>query len=238
MKVVLLACAVLALVGSSAAAAATGGSGTYTASGRTDYLVLFNSGSAPWLSFYLVSPAGTTFVGGATTAGESTARCILGQPDGTADEVECGPLSATTAPPNVHLGFVATLNVPAPCGASYELDVSTTGLPPYTRIGDVTFSGSCAALQPAAVTPPTLQGLPRVGHTLTATAPTWNEPPTRVGYQWQRCTASGCTAIKGATRLRLALDGRDAGHRVRIVATATIGDVKVVSGSAAVAVRR
>ena len=232
-------CAVLALVAVAVPTgrAADGGSGTYTANGRTYYFALFNNGTTTWQFFSLVGPPGTVFVGGATVTGESTARCVLAQPDGTADEIECGPLSPTAAPSTAHFTFVAVLSAPVACGAPFRLEVSSTGTRPYASVGDVTYAGSCTAVKPAAVTRPAIHGTPAVGGALKASAPTWSAPPTRVAYQWQLCSAATCSAIKGATRLTLRLDKRDAGRAVRIVATATVDGVTVTSASKTVVVR-
>jgi hypothetical protein len=234
-RVVVILCAG-ALVGAAAPAgrAADGGSGTYTATGRTYYVKLFNTGTTPWQFFFLVGPAGTVVVGGATVIGESTARCVVGQPDGLPAEIECGPL---TAAPTLHFGFVVTLSAPTACGASFQLDVSSTGVAPFTRVGDVTFAGSCTSASPHVVARPTLHGMPTVGNTLTASAPTWSAPPSRVEYQWQLCTTASCSPIRGATGLTLKLRSRDAGHAVRIVATASIDGDTVTSSSKAIAVR-
>lgn len=197
---------------------------------------LFNGGTTAWQYFIVVGTSGTRFVGG-TTSNESSARCIVGQPDGQADEIECGPVSAGVVPPNGHIGFVATLGAFPECGASFQLYVSSTGTPPFSRVGDATFSGSCAAVPPAAVTPPGLHGVSTVGHSLIASAPTWNEAPTRVSYQWQLCTETGCTPIKGATRLTLKLTKRMAGHTVRVVSIATFDGRNVESVSKRIAIR-
>jgi hypothetical protein len=233
---VAVAAACLALVCVSAASAADGGSGTYTSTGRTYDFNLFNGGTTAWQYFILVGTSGTRFVGG-TTANESSARCVVGQPDGQANEIECGPVSASVIPPNGHLGFVATLSVLPDCGAPFELYVSSTGTLPFSRVGDATLSGSCTAVRPEAVTPPTLHGAPTVGRTLTATAPNWSTTPMRVTYQWQLCTRTGCAPIKSATRLTLKLTKRTAGHTVRIVATATFDGLKVESVSKRIAIR-
>ena len=196
---------------------------------------LFNGGTTSWQYFILVGPPGTRFVGG-TTANESSARCVVGQPDGQANEIECGPVSANVIPPNGHIGFVATLSAFPECGAPFQLSISSTGTPPFSRVGDATFSGSCAAVLPGAVTPPTLHGVPTVGRTLTATAPAWSATPMRVAYQWQLCTKAGCAPIKSAIRLTLKLAKRTAGHTVRIVATATFDGRKVESVSKKIAI--
>jgi hypothetical protein len=235
---VAVACAAVGLIGAGARAgtAGDGGSGTYTSSGTSDYMVLFNAGTTRWMFFHLVGPPGTVFVAGETAA-ETSARCVVGQPNGLPNEIECGPLAMSVAPAGLHLTFVATTTAPVACRAPFELDVSSTGAAPLTRVDDVTYAGSCATLEPAAVTRPTIHGTPTAGSVLTATAPVWNVQPASVAYRWQLCSAAGCAAIRGATKLTLRLDRRDRGHRVRIVATATVGGVTITSASKAVAVR-
>jgi hypothetical protein len=213
-----------------------GGSGTYVATGRTSYFDLINTGTAAWQSFYLVGPPGTVFIGGAN-ATEFSALCVVGQPDGQLNEIECGPLSPNVMPVSAHMAFTATLSAPVACGAPFQLAVSSTSVPPYTRGQDVTeVAASCIAATPRALVPPTVHGKPTVGHTLAATAPTWSSPPTSVTYVWQRCTASDCTSIPGTTGLRLSLTRRDAGRVVRLVASAIIDGVAVRTSSAKLAV--
>jgi hypothetical protein len=111
-----------------AAAAAIGGSGTYTVRGGNYDFALYNSGTTAWQYFSLVGPPGTQFVGG-RTATESMTRCVVGPPA----ELECGPLSPTIAPPLAHLAFTATLASPVPCGASFAFYVGTSGSSSLTR---------------------------------------------------------------------------------------------------------
>lgn len=232
------ACAALALLGAGARAgtAGDGGSGTYTSSGTSYYMILFNAGTTRWMYFHLVGPPGTVFVAGETAA-ETSARCVVGQPNGMANEIECGPLAMSVAPAGLHLTFVATTTAPVACRAPFELDVSSTGIAPFTRVDDVTYAGSCATLKPGVVTRPAIHGTPTVGSVLTATAPVWSVQPTSVAYRWQLCTHARCSSIRGATRLTLRLDRRYEGHSVRIVATATVGGVTMTSVSKAIAVR-
>ena len=215
------------------AAAADGGSGTYTALQRTYYFTLFNSGTTIWQYFVLSGPAGASFVGG-TTGIENSAHCVPGRPDGVANEIECGPLTLAAG---VHLGLVAALAAPVTCGAPFQLDVSSNAAASFTRVGDVTLSGSCTAATPEATTPPAIHGTPAVGRTLTATPPTWSATPRRVTYRWQLCTKTGCAPITGATKLSLKLTKRVGGHTVRIVATATFDSRQFESVSKRVAVR-
>jgi hypothetical protein len=233
---VAVAGACLASVFVAAAAAADGGSGTYTSAGPTYDFNLFNGGSTAWQYFIVVGASGTRFVGG-STGNESSARCVVGQPDGQANEMECGPMSPGVIPPTGHLAFVATLNAFPDCGAPFQVYAGSTGTPPFSRVGDATFSGSCAAVPPRALATPSVHGVPRVGRTLTATAPTWNATPTRVAYQWQLCTATGCVPIESATRLTLRLTKRTAGRTVRIASVATFGGLQVESVSKRIAVR-
>jgi hypothetical protein len=227
----------VALLFAGVAAAADGGSGTYTSSADTYDFNLFNSGTTTWQYFVLIGPDGASFVGGANAA-EATARCIPGQPDGLANEIECGPLSPSLSPPTAHFGFVATLRAPVACGASFQLEVSSNGASSFSRAGDAVFAGSCNAAQPSAVRVPVIHGRPVVGRVLSATPAVWSETPTSVRYQWQRCTVTQCARIAGATSLELRLTRRDARHSVRILATAAIGGELVQTASKKIAVAR
>ena len=168
---------------------------------------------------------------GGATIGEITARCLPGQPDGGVNEIECGPVSAAGLAPGTRIGFVATMSATPACGAPFQLEVSSTGAPPYTPAGNATFAGSCTAVTPAVVGPPTLRGRAIIGGRLVATPPTWNTTPTHVSYQWQLCTSARCLPIKNRTSLALTLTAADAGRAVRIVATASFGTGKLTSSS-------
>ncbi len=210
--------------------------GRTPSTGQTYFFNLFNSGTTAWQYFILVGTPGTRFVGG-TTGNEGSARCLVGQPDGLPNEIECGSMFVTVIPSGGHVPFVATLSAFPACGAPFQLYASSTGTPPFGRVGDATFSGSCAAPPPRAVTPPSLHGVPTVGRTLTATPATWSATPTRVTYQWQLCLRTRCAPIKGATGLKLKLTKRTAGHSVRIASTATFDSLQVESASKRIAIR-
>jgi hypothetical protein len=229
-------CATWVAVCTSPALAVDGGSGTYAATGTTYYFDFVNSGTAAWQFFTVVGPPGTTFIGGANAA-EQMARCVVGQPDGLPNEIECGPLSPNLAPAHTHISFVVTLSAPAACGARFQLAVSSTGVLPFTSAPDVTEAGPCTVASPTAIAPPTLHGTPAAGRTLTATPPTWSAAPTRVAYRWQRCTAAGCSPLPGANSLKLALTRADVGRSVRLVATALVDGATIVSTSKKLAVR-
>lgn len=230
MKTAALICIAAALACAKVASAGDNGSGTYIVTGQTYDFNLLNTGTTAWQYFALVGPSGTTFVGGATI-GEITTHCVAGQPDGGENEIECGPISSAGLAPGTRIGFVATMSSTPPCGAPFQLEVSSTGTLPYTPVANATFAGSCTAVPPEVVTPPALRGTPVVGDRLTATPPVWNTMPTEVTYQWQLCTATRCVPIKNHTSLALSLTAADAGHTVRIVTTATFDPGKLTSSS-------
>jgi hypothetical protein len=99
---------------------------------------------------------------------------------------------------------VTTLNAGATC-PSYDLRLGATA--PY----------------PTAM-PPTVQGTPVEGETLTATPGSWTGSPV-ITVQWQRCfmDGSGCSDVPGATNGDYKLGSNDVGHSYRVRATATEG---------------
>jgi subtilisin family serine protease len=82
-----------------------------------------------------------------------------------------------------------------------------------------------APAAPQNTTVPTVTGTAAVGHTLRATAGTWANEPTALGYQWQRCNTSGanCTNI-AATGTSYVLASADQGATVRVRVTASSPD--------------
>src|ERR1700761_1630743 len=108
MKAAALIATAAALVCANVASAGDGGSGTYIVTGQTYDFNLLNTGTTGWQEFELAGPTGTTFVGGALI-GEITAHCVVGQPDGGANEIECVPFSAAGLAPGTRIGFVATM---------------------------------------------------------------------------------------------------------------------------------
>jgi hypothetical protein len=95
-----------------------------------------------------------------------------------------------------------------------------------------------AGLVPASVAPPTISGVPAVGQTLTATAGSWSNGPSALGYQWQRCGAAGtaCSDIAGATGQTYVLGAGDGGSTIRVAVTAKNRDGAATVVSAATAV--
>ncbi len=80
-----------------------------------------------------------------------------------------------------------------------------------------------ALVAPASLTAPSISGVARVGQTVTASAGTWSGSPAVVTLQWARCDALGaaCSPIDGATADSYTAADADAGHTLRVVATAS-----------------
>jgi hypothetical protein len=72
---------------------------------------------------------------------------------------------------------------------------------------------------------PSITGTTTQGHLLTAADGTWTNSPTSFAYQWQDCDSAGasCTSIAGAIASTYTLQGSDAGHKIRVIVTATNG---------------
>ncbi len=217
------------------------GTGTYTASGTTYTFDLLNNGTTAWQYFYIVGPSVVSFVGGAT-AGESTARCVIGEPSGLPSEIECGPLSTAGLAPGTRVLLVVTTNGPAACGPTFQIGVSSVGAPTGAEATDVVVPGTCAVPPPSVVglplvlTRPAVHGTPVVGRVLTASAPTWSAASTHTVYQWELCSPD-CRRIAGATTRALRLTRLEAGHTVRLRATADVSGVALIALSDPVSVR-
>ncbi len=91
-----------------------------------------------------------------------------------------------------------------------------------TRLAGVFANRMRSGFVPAIVTPPVIAGLAQDGQTLTVSAGTWRNSPTRFGYQWRRCDAAGaaCTAIAGAAARTYAVTAADVGSTLRVAVTA------------------
>jgi len=223
-----LACALVA----AGAAGAAGLGGTYLANGSDYDFTLVNSETAAWQSFYLVAPSGTSFIGG-TTGNEESADCVIGPPD----KIECGPLPPSTIPPSASIPFVTTMASAATCGPAFALFVSTDGST-YVSAGDLVAAPSCGMQAPRALTPASLHGAPKTGATLRVVPPQWSAQPSRVTYQWERCTITSCVTIAGAASPSLRLTQADAKRTIRAAVTATIAGVQVRVLSVGLFVRR
>jgi hypothetical protein len=91
---------------------------------------------------------------------------------------------------------------------------------------------------PAAVTPPSVSGVPRRGNNLVASGGTWDnggapgEPD--IAYRWERCHRDGhaCAAIDGATAPVYTVGDADLNRRLRVVAIARNGEGTTEAASA------
>jgi hypothetical protein len=94
------------------------------------------------------------------------------------------------------------------------------GLP--VRLAKLMTGRMAAELAPKNVALPVVSGAPEVGQTLTSSSGLWNGTPTRLGFRWQRCNASGaaCVAIAGATSQTYTPTAGEVGSAIRVSVTA------------------
>jgi hypothetical protein len=100
---------------------------------------------------------------------------------------------------------------------------ATNGTPPDAT---ATSAPTAAVTAPPHIdSGPQISGTPAVGSTLAATASASGTPAPTVTYAWQRCDAAGagCTAIGSATSPTYKVVAGDAGHTLKVIATATNG---------------
>lgn len=213
-----VACALAAAGSAGAAGRQTGG---YVTNGHDYDFALVNSGTIAWSSFYLVAPAGVTFLGG-TTGNEASAVCAVG-PSST---ITCGPLSPSTVPPLAGVSFVATTASAAVCGPTFALFVSTDGAT-YVDAGDLGAAPACGRQAPRALGRPSILGVPKVGAIVRVGSVRWSAPPSHVSYRWERCTVTRCVTIAGTAGPSLRLTRADARRAVRAVVTATVAGARV-----------
>ena len=109
-----------------------GGSATYSRAGPAYAFDLTNFGTTTWQYVYLVGPSDAIFTSGQVTSGGS-APCLVGQPDGQPNEIECGPFSSGGTS-NTHVLVTSMLKAPVACCAPFQFYVNSTGSPPYTRV--------------------------------------------------------------------------------------------------------
>jgi hypothetical protein len=103
-----------------------------------------------------------------------------------------------------------------------------------TRLAGVFANRMRDGFVPAIATPPVIAGLAEEGQTLTASAGTWRNSPTRFAYQWRRCDAAGaaCTAVAGANARTYAVAVADVGSTLRVEVTARNASGSRISASA------
>ncbi len=86
-------------------------------------------------------------------------------------------------------------------------------------------SGTTSAVLPAVpvnTVLPSIGGTAQVGDTLTASAGSWSNNPTRYSYTWEACSGSTCAGISGAgTGDAYTLQAAQAGDTIEVAVTAT-----------------
>ena len=90
----------------------------------------------------------------------------------------------------------------------------------------LTYVASGFAAAPETTSPPTIDGAPIVGRTLTAGNGLWRNNPDTFRYRWMRCDAKGnnCNKISGAAEKTYDLLSTDVGHTIIVLVTARNND--------------
>jgi GH25 family lysozyme M1 (1,4-beta-N-acetylmuramidase) len=127
-----------------------------------------------------------------------------------------GALKASYTPVTADVGHALVVSVSAQTAAG----TARADSPPTLAVAS---SGTPPAAAPAATSPPTIQGTPQAGQTLSALVGTWNGSPTAFAFQWRRCTAgdSTCAVIPGASATNYTVTPGDIGATLSLVVTAT-----------------
>ena len=124
-------------------------------------------------------------------------------------------------------GVVALMRTQAPyaTAAAIEASLAASARPVSGTLNGI--PDAAAALRDLGTPGPTLQpvvfGQPATGQMLEALSGIWSGAGLGVTYQWERCGTATCTAIPGATRSTYRPEPADAGERLRVVESASIG---------------
>jgi hypothetical protein len=142
----------------------------------------------------------------------------------------CGPIAGAHAS--------AYSLVSADVGHTVRFQVDARNAGGTTRAVSAAFGPVAPAAAPAKNPPvntakPTISGTAQEGQTLTGSAGTWTNSPTKFEYRWRRCNTNGkgCDSIDGAHGTTYRLAGRDVGHRIdlRVQASNADGSNKATS---------
>jgi fibronectin-binding autotransporter adhesin len=141
-----------------------------------------------------------------------------------------GAGGACSAIPGAH-GVTYTV-LPADIGRSIRFQVDARNAGGSTRAVSAPTTIVRAAPAPAAKSPPvntvrpTITGTAQEGQTLTGSAGTWTNSPTKFMYTWMRCNKNGnsCDSIGGAHSTTYKLVEKDIGDTIRFRVKATNAD--------------
>jgi hypothetical protein len=105
----------------------------------------------------------------------------------------------------------------------------------------VLFAGSGEAatkVAPVNTDPPSINGTPQEGKTLTGDRGDWSNNPSDFDYRWMRCDKSGgsCSGISGATSRKYTLKSVDVGNTLRFRVVARNADGQTTATSVPTAV--
>src|SRR3954447_6374506 len=84
--------------------------------------------------------------------------------------------------------------------------------------GALPATGEAASQRSRNLIKPRISGSPVVGAILSASKGRWSRHPARYRFRWLVCDNGGpeCRQLRGATKRRHRLGGRDLGHRLRV----------------------
>jgi hypothetical protein len=121
-------------------------------------------------------------------------------------------------------------------GGVFGAGVATVVVSTFTLLAGAGVAANKA--RPQNLTPPSIEGTPQEGKTLTGDRGDWANNPTDFDYRWLRCGANGgnCAGISGATDRTYALKSADVGRTLRFRVFAKNADGQTNSTSVPTAV--
>ncbi len=123
-----------------------------------------------------------------------------------------------------------------------KANLASVSCPTQVFCEGVDFDGNALAYTGTEnVTPPSIQGSPIVGTTLTEVNGSWSNGPTSFTYQWEDCdtAGNGCAPISGATSQTYTVQDSDVGHTILVEEEPVIpggGSAPAVSAPTTIAV--